>query len=224
MNAIVGLYDKIYSHYRLVNFILTLGLDNWWRRKTVDYIKKISHSTICDICCGSGDFTKILITKFKEAEITGVDANSNMLEIAKKRIKNANFINSYISEIPLTNDSFDIVTVSFATRNIFFSDDFLKSITEIKRILKEDGVFISLETTLPDNPISSFLVRIYLNISIGLINLILPESSKSYSFLRSSIKAFKVSDFADKIKPYFKSIEIKVLFPGVVALCIARKN
>lgn len=224
MNAIIKLYDRIYKHYRLINSVITLGFDSYWRKATISYIKKLNKNPrrICDICCGTGDLTELLSKNFS-CEIIGVDANKNMLDIAKERNIKARFILANISNLPFADESFDIITISFATRNLFFSREFNKSMNEIKRVLKKGGFFISLETTMPENMFFKFFFKIYLSFSISVIKFLLPSSKDSYSFLKNSIKDFKVEEFSQKISDEFKEIIIKRLFPKVVAILIAKK-
>ncbi|HOJ85511.1 MAG TPA: ubiquinone/menaquinone biosynthesis methyltransferase [Elusimicrobiales bacterium] len=225
MSEIVKLYDKIYSHYRLMNSLMTLGLDKYWRRKTVEYIRLLNSNplSICDICCGTGDFTEFLVSKFPGAVVTGVDANENMIKIAEEKNIKANFLNSYISNLPFDNESFDLVTVSFATRNIFFASDFDKSLNEIKRVLKKGGFFVSVETSMPANFLFKFLIKIYLETVLTAIKIFLPGSYKSYSFLKSSIYSFKAEKFNEKLSLHFDAVYMKNLFPGSVAICAAKK-
>lgn len=225
MSEIVKLYDKIYSHYRLMNSLMTLGLDKYWRKKTVEYIRLLNSNplSICDICCGTGDFTELLVSKFPGAIVTGTDANENMIKIAKEKNIKANFLNSYVSNLPFNDESFDLVSVSFATRNIFFANDFDKSLTEIKRVLKKDGFFVSVETTMPENFLFKSLIKIYLEMVLLAIKIFLPHSYKSYSFLKSSIYSFKAEKFNEKLSSCFEVVYMKKLFPGSVAICAAKK-
>ncbi|MCX7648852.1 MAG: ubiquinone/menaquinone biosynthesis methyltransferase [Elusimicrobiales bacterium] len=225
MSEIVKLYDKIYSHYRLMNSLMTLGLDKYWRKKTVEYIRLLNSNplSICDICCGTGDFTELLVSKFPGAVVTGTDANENMIKIAKEKNIKANFLNSYVSNLPFNDESFDLVSVSFATRNIFFANDFDKSLIEIKRVLKKGGFFVSVETTIPENFLFKSLIKIYLEMVLIAIKIFLPGSYKSYSFLKSSIYSFKAEKFNKKLSFHFYAVYMKKLFPGSVAICVAKK-
>lgn len=221
MNTIVNLYDRIYKHYRIVNSLITLGFDNFWRKRLIKEIKK--PSKICDICCGTGDLTEILVKNFANCDIYGVDANINMLEKAKENLRNVKFICSYISEMPFEDNFFDIVTISFATRNLFYSRDFKKSILEIRRILKLGGYFISIETSTYKNIFMNILLKTYLNISINFINLIFPASIKSYNFLKSSITNFNSYEFSKSLEDFLKIEKIINLSPFPISIIIAKK-
>ncbi len=224
MSRIVDLYNDIYSHYRLVNSLLTLGLDGYWRRKTINLIRKLNAKPlkICDICCGSGDFTELLVKDFVHSDIFGIDANPNMLKMAEKRVSGAKFILAGIGDMPFTDNVFDIMTISFATRNIFYSDNFEKNINEIMRVLKPDGYLISVETDIYKNRIMNVLFKIYLEISVRIISLIF-GGSMAYRFLKSSIIKFDANLFVKKIEPFFKEVKIINLFPFPVSVVVAQK-
>lgn len=224
MNTIVNLYDRIYKHYRIVNSLITLGFDNFWRKRLIKIIKETKKpSKICDICCGTGDLTEILVKNFDDCDIYGVDANINMLKKAKEKLKNAKFIQSYISEMPFEDNFFDIVTISFATRNLFYSKDFKQSISQIKRILKPGGYFISIETSAYKNIFMNIFLKIYLNISINVINFIFPTSARSYNFLKSSIINFSSYQFSKSLEDFFKIEKIINFSPFPISVIIAKK-
>lgn len=228
--GIAHLYDDIFLRYDIINSLITLGLDKYWRRKAAIFLKqKISKKAkILDICCGTGTFSiEILNICGKEHKIFGTDANEKMLSIARSRNKEISFILASADNLPFENETFDAVTISFATRNIAINRELLsKSLFEIRRVLKKNGIFLNLETTVPENIFIRFFMFIYVKIAIGILNFIKPESKKAYSFLMNSILNFHTaSKFSEILKTSgFKNVEYKTLFPGSVCVHIGFKN
>lgn len=228
MSEIYMLYDKIYKHYRIVNSIITLGLDTYWRYKTAKKAEEISpHArNILDICCGTGDLTVILKKTFPNSNVYGIDANKNMLEIAKQKYPHIKFILSDVSKIPFDDNYFDIITVSLATRNLFYNQEkFNKVIKEIIRVLKKDGFFINMETTNFSNKFLRFLSHAYIKTVINTVKLFIPESAKSYNFLKESVISFPDSNkFSQILKEKgFSEINTEKLFPGIIAIHTSKK-
>ncbi|MEF3279381.1 MAG: class I SAM-dependent methyltransferase [Elusimicrobiota bacterium] len=226
MNHICKLYDRIYKNYRIINSILTLSLDKYWRKKTVEHIMTIKPSAvrILDICCGTGDLTKLIRKSFPQADIYGIDANVNMLSLAKQELPDVKFVDGYVSDMPFDNDFFDIVVISFASRNLFFACDFKKSVNEVKRVIKPGGFFVSVETALYDNYFLNLAMKIYISFSIGMLNFLMPSSANSYNFLKSSILKFDILKFKSEIEKHFVFMRCRRLFPGSVAICWALKS
>ena len=84
--------------------------------------------------------------------IYALDFSLPMLREAKRKpeAEHIHFATSDVRWLPFPNESFDLVTISFATRNINLSEDILvQSFAEFHRILKPGGRFVNLETSQP---------------------------------------------------------------------------
>ena len=63
-----------------------------------------------------------------------------MLE--RPKVKNCTFVLGKAEKLPFHKGSFDYVIVGFGLRNF---SDLNKALSEVRRVLKKDGIFISLE-------------------------------------------------------------------------------
>jgi ubiquinone/menaquinone biosynthesis C-methylase UbiE len=102
----------------------------------IDFVK---NKKVLDIACGEGYGTNLLAA-YAES-ITGVDIDRRTIEKAIKKytVKNIIFKEGSVSNIPCEDSSFDIV-ISFET--IEHTDEHDQFLTEVKRVLKPDGLFI----------------------------------------------------------------------------------
>jgi ubiquinone/menaquinone biosynthesis methyltransferase len=225
MEDIYKLYDVIYKKYIFLNSFITLGLDKYWRKKCVGRIYSINSSPehILDICAGTGDMSVLLEKQFPISKIYALDANENMLSIARKRLERTELIKSMVSNIPFDDNYFDIVVISFAARNIFFSSSFNNSLAEIKRVIKKDGFFISVETTNYNSRAMNLLMSLYVGAMIGIVNFLNKDCTKSYNFLKSSAIGFNASAFTEKLKFFFTDVKTIKLFPGCSCIHISKK-
>ncbi len=228
--AVSSLYDSIYGHYEIINSVLTLGFDLYWRARAAGLIKKEINSEpleILDICCGTGDFTVSLHNVFGEkSSYKGCDLNEKMLGKAKKRAPWASFSLSDCSNMPFEDSSFDIVAISFATRNIFVNEnDFKATMKEVLRVMKKGGVFACLETTVPESQIIKKTMFFFVKSTIKFLNLINPDSSLPYTFLMKTIINFKTAKELSKIfySCGFSKVSHRILSPGAVALHLCEK-
>ena len=227
--AIAGLYDGIYIFYGQANFLLTAGLDHYWRRRAAAEAGRRAHGArrALDVCCGTGDFSLALLRAWKgELELTCADLSPAMLSRARLRVPGAFFVEAEAKALPFPDASFDLVTISFATRNLNLDKAaLLAALGEFRRVLKPGGLFLDLETTVPRNPAVKLFFRAYVKTIIGLFNLLFPKSSRSYAFLGSTILSFYTAEVFSAVlaEAGFASVSAKVLFPGAVAVHTAYK-
>ena len=98
-------------------------------------------SIVLDLASGSGDLAK-LIKKKSNCSCIIYDANADMLAQAQKKVNDGIYISGKAENLPFRNNVFDYVTVGFGLRNF---SDLNKSIIEIRRVLKKNGVLLCLE-------------------------------------------------------------------------------
>jgi len=111
-----------------------------WKECT-DFIESLEPSTILlDACCGNARNILSFHNKFKR--IICLDFSSNLLKIVKEKIKeieNIELIHANVEDIPLKDDSVDNVIFIAALHNLKGKKNRIKSLKEIKRVLKKDG-------------------------------------------------------------------------------------
>ncbi|MDR6846414.1 class I SAM-dependent methyltransferase [Flavobacterium granuli] len=102
----------------------------------LDYVKD---KVVLDIACGEGYGSNILSEKAEF--VYGVDIDINCIDRARQKYKknNLEFIEGNTSEIPLKDNSVDII-ISFET--IEHHDEHCEMMIEFKRVLKTNGVVI----------------------------------------------------------------------------------
>jgi len=227
--SIAGFYDGIYSFYGTANSLLTFGLDRWWRARAASMAKAAAPGArdVLDACCGTGDLSLALLDTFGPSlKLTGADLSEAMLSLAKKRVPGAAFVKAEAKRLPFPDGSFDLVTISFATRNLNLDRPrLLGALREFRRVLKPGGVFLNLETTRPPYAPLWFLMRLYVRAAIGLLNALSPKNRPSYSFLRNTILTFYGPDEFSALlaEAGFSSPSYKLLFPGAAAVHTAIK-
>ena len=226
--SIAGFYDGIYSFYGAANSFLTFGLDRRWRAKAALIADTAAPGAIdvLDVCCGTGDFSLALLKACGPGiELTCTDLSDAMLSLARKRLPGAAFLRAEAKMLPFEDASFDLVAISFATRNLNLDRPrLLEALREFRRVLKPGGVFLNLETTRPPFPLW-FPMRLYVRTAIGLLSILTPGNRASYSFLRNTILNFYgPREFSALLgEAGFLSPSYTLLFPGAAAVHTARK-
>lgn len=110
---------------------------------TLENLKINDNDNILELGFGNGFFIKDVLEKAKNITYHGIDFSEDMFNEAS--IINKFFIENNkvklnlanISSIPYPNDFFDVI---FTINTLYFWDNPLDSLLEIKRVLKKDGV------------------------------------------------------------------------------------
>lgn len=227
---IVSMFDSIAKSYDWVNKILSFGVDKKWRNEAVKESFKFLNQVdikILDVACGTGDMVKNWIensNKYnKKIEIKGIDPSEEMLNIAKKKFPDIEFIQNYATELLFDNDNFDVVSISFGIRNVI---ETRKAMDEFYRILKRKGILLILEFTKSDkkNKFRNY-VDFYIEKLSPIIGGFLSKNQKAYKYLPNSIQNFYTQDQLCKMleKTGFDIKKIKNFNFGQVSMFIAQK-
>lgn len=221
------IFSEIHQKYEIVNHILTFGLDIYWRRKSARLATKKDGKLFLDICTGTGEMAWN-IKKFgrNNCKVIALDFCYSMLERAKSKRNSMLFIAGDVANLPFPDEIFDIVTISFATRNLNFKkDNLIKCLIEIKRVLKKGGRFFNLETTQPEIKFGKMLFHAYVKIFVKPLGSFISGSEPAYKYLSWTIPKFYDAEELKKIlkEAGFSRVFYKKFFPGVVALHIAEK-
>ena len=129
---------------RLINLgNLTLRL----YKTVLDNLDIKPDNIILDVGFGNGYFISKILKKNIPVNIYGIDISNDMVNHASKKYKrfvqkgNLNFSLANIQETSFENDKFDkIYTIS----TVYFWKDMKKCFSEVKRILKPNGLFLNV--------------------------------------------------------------------------------
>jgi len=115
-----------WAHQYDNNINTTRDLDKTVTKKS---LSKIDFFKVLELGCGSGKNTEWLITKAER--LVGLDFSKNMLDLARKKIKNdkATFINTDINKNwPVNDNSFDLATINLTLEHIEILDHIFNSL------------------------------------------------------------------------------------------------
>ena len=148
--AVRNMFDRIAPRYDLLNRLVSLGLDQGWRRLALDLVKVGNGDLVLDLACGTGDLCEQV--RARGAKVVGLDFAREMLRGAAGRDIDADFVNGDAAVMPVADAGVSVVTCGFALRNfVALEPVFL----EMSRILKPGGRLAIIEVDRP----SSALVR-----------------------------------------------------------------
>lgn len=225
-DKINNMFSRIADKYDLANKILSFGVDRQWRRELVAEVLEANPQKVVDLATGSGDVAFALEKALPEsAEIIGMDFCLPMLEEAEKKKPDFNskiiFKHGDALDLPLDDNSVDVITISFGFRNF---EDRAKGLSEIKRVLKKGtGRLLILEFSQPHELYRPFYY-FYLKNMLPAIAGMFTGDKAAYNYLSDSIEAFpdRKGITAEMKAQGFKVLDAIPMTLGSVALHVAQ--
>ncbi|MGI6684412.1 MAG: demethylmenaquinone methyltransferase [Bacillota bacterium] len=188
------LFNTIAGRYDLLNSMMSLGMDNKWRRFAVRRSEVGPGSLALDICCGTGKITLELAKRVGETgHVTGLDFSEKMLDVARKSVtasgleKRITIKQGNAMDLPFPDNSFDAVTVGWGLRNV---PDIFTVVNEMRRVVKPGGMIISLDMGKPEIPVFKEIYWLYFEKIVPLMGKIWARKESAYNYLHYSAKAF----------------------------------
>jgi demethylmenaquinone methyltransferase/2-methoxy-6-polyprenyl-1,4-benzoquinol methylase len=187
------MFDTISGNYDGLNRVISFGADIQWRKKVLLNVLHHQPDSILDIATGTGDLAIKFAEKSFASKIVGLDLSEGMLEIAKNKVlgtalqNNIEFIKGDSEALPFTNNSFDAITVSFGIRNF---ENLEKGLAEIYRVLKPNGIFIILETSVPTKFPFKQGYHFHSKIILPIVGKLFSKDKAAYTYLSESASVF----------------------------------
>jgi demethylmenaquinone methyltransferase / 2-methoxy-6-polyprenyl-1,4-benzoquinol methylase len=206
------MFDRIAPVYDAMNRAMTAGLDRRWRRETARTVVS-SGDRVLDVCCGTGDLA--IAAKRAGGRVTGVDFSERMLERARAKSGEIEWVQGDALALPFADESFDAVTVGFGVRNL---DDLELGLRELRRVLRAGGRVGILEITTPRGLLRPFY-RLWFDGIVPLAGKLLPGGS-AYTYLPASVRRFpRAEDLAELMQTAgFEQVRYRLFAGGIVAL------
>ena len=228
--AVNSMFGRIARRYDAANFILSAGIDRWWRHRLVAAVRKASPRHVLDLATGSGDVAFALGRALDPATaIIGMDFCQPMLDQAEAKKRGAgtgSFANVTFRPgdglaLPLPDASQDAVTIAFGLRNLADRD---RGLREMRRVLRPGGRLFVLEFSQPYRwfrPIYYFYLQRVLPRIAGVVT----GDRAAYVYLNDTIGEFPDrASLAGEIRAAgFSTVNARALTLGIVALHAAVK-
>lgn len=212
-DGVQGMFDRIAPVYDVMNRVMTGGLDRRWRRVTVEQAVSPG-DRVLDACCGTGDLA-IAARKRGAADVVGLDFSEQMLERARRKAPEIEWLQGDVLALPFEDGSFDSATVGFGIRNV---DDLEAGLRELRRVLRDGGRLAILEITTPRGVLAPFY-RVWFDRGVPLLGRVLPGGA-AYTYLPASVRRFPVPEELSRLLEAtgFDAVRFRLFAGGIVAL------
>ena len=191
-------FDGISERYDLLNRVMSLGLDQGWRRKLVAALGEAPRRVL-DVATGTADVAVAIAQAHPDAEVVGLDPSRGMLRQGSPKLPRlpVRLLQGDGQRLPFSADTFDACCVSFGIRNF---PDRAQGLREMARVVRPGGCVAVLELGEPrTGPLAPF-ARLHLKHVVPRLGALL-SGSREYRYLEESVTAFPPPEqFADRMR------------------------
>ena len=226
---VVSLFRRIAHNYDLLNTLMSGGRHREWRKQATQMFDLSKNGFAIDVATGTGDFS-IEISRLNNVEkVFGVDFAKEMVVLAQQKSLDSMtnnklfYIEADASFLPFRNHVFQYATIGFGIRNFY---DLSKGLSEVRRVLKQNGELIILEIVKYDkNTFSKIFFRCF-DLVAPVLGYVFARDRGAYKYLTKSAEMFftanELSGFLDN--QGFKIVSKKSIAFGNVSILLCRKK
>jgi demethylmenaquinone methyltransferase/2-methoxy-6-polyprenyl-1,4-benzoquinol methylase len=205
------MFGNIAPRYDLLNHLLSLNVDRYWRWRTTRLVPPVvddNPAPILDVCTGTGDLALAYDRAARHrVEIIGADFCLPMLLPARRKAskrraeQRIRFIEADTQQLPFPDDTFQLVTVAFGLRNVTDTD---RGLAEMVRVARPGGRVAILEFSRPRNWLLGPLYRAYFRWVLPLVGQLVSRSrDRAYNYLPASVMEFPDGEaLAEKLREH----------------------
>lgn len=187
-----AMFDAIAPRYDLLNRVLSMGIDQRWRKNSINLLTEDQPQRILDVATGTADLA-IEAMKLKPNKVVGVDISEEMLSHGRVKIDKLGLSEVITLQrgdaerLPFSDAQFDAVLVAFGVRNFENLDQGLR---EIRRVLRKGGALVVLEFSQPTAFPIKQLYTFYSKYILPHVGSAISKDKGAYEYLPESVKAF----------------------------------
>lgn len=218
--VVAAMFDRIALRYDLLNRLLSMGLDQGWRRFATKQTRLKPGDWGLDLACGTGDLA-IEMAKVvgPRGGVVGLDIARNMLvlgnqKLVRKGIETIDLHEGDAMSLPYKDGAFRAVTMAFGGRNV---PDLEGAFREMARVLSSGGRVAFLELNRPKLPVFRQLFDFYFHTFSPLVGGLISGDRAAYEYLPRSVDNFEsVGDIAEIMRRAgLTDVEVHPLMFGV---------
>ena len=146
--AVKAMFDRIAPRYDRMNRLISMGLDQRWRRLALDAVGVGAGDVVIDLACGTGDLSQLAASR--GARVIGTDFAGEMLRRAHGRDAALPFVQGDGAALPFASGAASVLTCGFALRNFVSLPEVL---VEMARVLAPGGRIALIEVDRPNSSV-----------------------------------------------------------------------
>lgn len=225
------MFGEIAPRYDLLNHLLSLNIDRYWRNRAVKLAPPEGVAPILDVCTGTGD---LAIAYFRHSRgrvpVVATDFCAEMLLLGEKKKRRLGadgelrFMEADTTRLPFEDNSFQLVTVAFGLRNVSDTNGGLR---EMMRVCQPGGRVCVLEFSMPEHqPMKSIYAAYFRHVLPRIGQYLARNRQEAYDYLPQSVAQFPSgAALAEQMEAVgLKDVEYRPFTMGIATLYMGRKR
>ena len=222
-DSIRKLFDTIAPRYDLLNHLLSLRRDIYWRKMAVQELKG-REGWILDIATGTGDVAiEIIHQNGHQSKVFGLDFSEPMIKYAHRKLLKRGLSQAIVLSLgdalflPFRENTFSVSMIAFGLRNILKKEH---ALAEMVRVVKEKGKVIILEFTFPKTGLMKRLYPVYFKRALPWVGGLISGDRGAYAYLPESVYPFRYAENYEELmrKAGLKNVISRPLTGGIASI------
>ena len=217
--AVRSMFDRIAPRYDLLNRVMTLKIDQAWRRRLLRDLAPRDGEALLDLCAGTMDVADLAKRRAPGLRVIGADFSYQMLH---RGVEKTGLPASQADAmaLPFHAARFDLATVTFGMRNL---ERYEVGLAELARVLKPGGRLGVLEFFRPESTGTRAVHAAINKLMVPVMGRILSPDPEAYRYLVKSMERFASRpEFEEAARRAgFRDVKGETLFPGMCGLVTA---
>lgn len=196
---VTPMFDVIAPRYDAFTRLFSFGMDVAWKREAIAAVVRNAADarTAMDLACGTGDLAVSIARALPAIHVRAIDASPQMIAAANVRLADdtrdasvATRIHTQLGDmtaLDCPDASMDLVVAGYGVRNV---PDAASAVKEMARVLRPDGVLITLDFYRPAFSPWRALLLGYLSVAGNAVGWLWHRDPVVYGYIARSIAHF----------------------------------
>ncbi|MBM4276985.1 MAG: bifunctional demethylmenaquinone methyltransferase/2-methoxy-6-polyprenyl-1,4-benzoquinol methylase UbiE [Deltaproteobacteria bacterium] len=195
--SIQNLFNNIAPTYDLLNRLLSLRRDLYWRKMAVREFRGYN-GWMLDIATGTGDAAiEMIRQEDHERKVFGIDFSEPMIRRAREKLSKKELLRRVglglgdALSLPFRENTFSGSMIAFGLRNMAEKE---QSLSEMVRVVRPGGKVVILEFTFPQKGLMRRLYPVYFKRILPGIGGLISGDRSAYAYLPESVLHFRYAE------------------------------
>ncbi len=218
--AVQQMFDGIAPTYDTLNRVLSLGIDQSWRRRAIAALgagRSLAGRRVLDVCAGTLDLSSLAASA--GAQVIATDFSHAMLASGRGKVC-VPVVRADALALPFGDAEFDGVICGFGLRNL---DDTRAGLAEMRRVLERGGRCVILDFFRPRRTVTRAVQALYNQQVLPLVGGLVSGDRGAYRYLANSIERFATRLDVEKLcrEVGFSEARSEDLTLGIASMVVA---
>ena len=183
-----NMFARIAPRYDRMNRLMTAGQDAVWRQEVIRRTALPPGGCLLDIGAGTGELAAEAQCQFPGSQVVAADFTLEMMQNGRlRRGGSLHWSGADALHLPFQTDTFDAVVSGYLLRNV---SHLHQALCEQRRVLKDGGRIVALDTTRPPHNLLSPLINFHLHKVIPTLGRLITGEAEAYTYLPESTQHF----------------------------------